>query len=111
MRQFMIIILLLILFGCSSQTPIDKMISQLKQAEFSEVLDAKDSLINYANESVPKLIELLKDTSFVKLKNTADLIYPGSEEFYGHGWIVNYDIDWISVRAAWLLEEITFLDF
>lgn len=54
---------------------------------------------------------MLKDTSFVKLNNTADLIYPGAEKFYGHGWIVNYDIDWISVRAAWLLEEITFQNF
>lgn len=60
---------------------------------------------------MPGLIELLKDTTFAKLKNTDDLIYPGAEQFYGHGWIVNYDIDWISVRAAWLIEKITFQDF
>src|SRR5690606_15699334 len=54
---------------------------------------------------------LLKDTSFIKLRNTADLIYPGADKFYGHGWIVNYDIDWVSARGAWLLEEITFQDF
>ncbi len=60
---------------------------------------------------IPKLIELLKDTSFIKLKNTADLIYPGADKFYGLGWIVDYDIDWISVRAAWRLEEITFQNF
>jgi hypothetical protein len=67
--------------------------------------------VNYQKEAIPKLIELLKDTSFIKLKNTADLIYPGAEKVYGHGWIVSYDIDWISVRAAWLLEEITFQNF
>ena len=67
--------------------------------------------MNYQKDAIPELIELLKDTSFVKLNNTADLIYPGAEKFYGHGWIVNYDIDWISVRAAWLLEEITFQNF
>ena len=60
---------------------------------------------------MPQLIKLLKDASFVKLENTADLIYPGANKFYGHGWIVNYDIDWISSRAAWRLEEITFQNF
>ena len=67
--------------------------------------------MNYQKEAIPDLIELLRDTSFIKLKNTADLIYPGAEKFYGHGWIVNYDIDWVPVRAAWLLEEITFQNF
>jgi len=87
------------------------MILQLRSAEFSDVLEAKDSIVNYGEEAIPQLIGLLTDKSFVKLKNTADLIYPGAEEFYGHGWIVQYDIDWISDRSAWLLEEITFQDF
>ena len=87
------------------------MIAKLRHADFSDVYQVKDSIVNRGKEAIPKLIELLKDTSFVKLKNTVDLIYPGAEKFYGHGWIVNYDIDWISVRAAWLLEEITFQNF
>jgi hypothetical protein len=87
------------------------MIAQLRQPNFGVIYQVKDSIVSYQKEAIPKLIELLKDTSFVKLKNTADLIYPGAEKFYGHGWIVNYDIDWISVRAAWLLEEITFQNF
>ncbi len=87
------------------------MIAQLRQPNFGLVYKVKESIVNYQKEAIPKLIELLKDTSFVKLKNTADLIYPGAEKFYGHGWIVNYDIDWISVRASWLLEEITFQNF
>ena len=62
-------------------------------------------------EAIPVLIEMLKDTSYVKLENTADLIYPGTEKFYGHGWSISYDIDWIAVRAAWVLEELTFQDF
>lgn len=99
------------LTGCSQETKLDKMILQLRSAEFSDVLEAKDSIINYGEEAIPKLIKLLNDKSFVKLKNTADLIYPGADKFYGHGWIVHYDIDWISDRAAWLLEEITFQDF
>ena len=96
---------------CSAQTPLDNMIGKLRQAEFEDVYQEKDSLVNRGKEAIPKLIVLLKDTSFVKLKNTADLIYPGAEKFYGHGWIVNYDINWISARAAWLLEEITFQNF
>lgn len=96
---------------CFSQTRLDSMIAQLRQPNFGAIYQVKDSIVSYQKEAIPKLIELLKDTSFVKLKNTADLIYPGAEKFYGHGWIVNYDIDWISVRAAWLLEEITFQNF
>ncbi|HEX6180948.1 MAG TPA: hypothetical protein VFZ47_06850 [Chitinophagaceae bacterium] len=87
------------------------MILQLRQADFGDVDQVKDSIVNYGKDAIPKLIELLHDTSFVKLKNTADLIYPGAEQFYGHGGIVYYDIDWVSVRAAWLLEEITFQNF
>jgi hypothetical protein len=87
------------------------MIAQLQQPDFGHVFLVKDSIVNYQKEAIPKLIELLGDTSFIKLRNTADLIYPGAEKFYGHGWVVSYDIDWISVRAAWLLEEITFQNF
>ena len=47
----------------------------------------------------------------VKLRNTMDLIYPGAERFYGHGFIVPYELDWIAVRAGWVLEELTFQDF
>lgn len=94
-----------------SQTRLDSMIVQLQQPDFNSVYQVKDNIVNYQKDAIPKLIELLKDTSFVKLENTADLIYPGAEKFYGHGWIIHYDIDWISVRAAWLLEEITFQNF
>jgi hypothetical protein len=87
------------------------MTAQLRQPNFGSVYQVKDSIVNYQKEAIPKLIELLNDTTFIKLKNTADLIYPGAEKFYGHGWIVNYDIDWVSVRVAWLLEEITFQNF
>ena len=96
---------------CFAQTRIDNMTAKLRQANFGEVYSVKDSLVNRQKAAIPKLIELLKDTSFVKLVNTADLIYPGADKFYGHGWIVNYDLDWVPVRAAWLLEKITFQDF
>lgn len=111
MRYLITIIFILTLKPCTAQSQLDNFISQLRQSNFGKVYQVKDSIINYGKDAIPKLISLLSDTSFVKLNNTADLIYPGAEKFYGHGWIVNYDIDWISVRAAWLLEEITFQDF
>ena len=96
---------------CFSQTRLETMINHLRQANFGKIYSVKDSIVNGQENSIPKLIALLKDKTFVKLQNTADLIYPGSEKFYGHGWIVKYDIDWISVRSAWLLEELTFKNF
>jgi hypothetical protein len=89
---------------CFAQSRLDTMIPQLRQSEFGYVEDARDSFLLSEKNAIPILIELLKDTSFVKLQNTADLIYPGAEKFYGHGRIVNYDIDWG-------LEEITFQNF
>jgi len=111
MRYYLTMVLLLIFNLCFSQTRLDSMVNKLKQVHWGDVYPAKDSIENFQKVAIPVLIELLKDTSYVKLKNTNDLIYPGAEKFYGHGWIVNYDIDWISVRAAWILEEITFQNF
>lgn len=76
-----------------------------------KVAPAKEELESRQGTIIPDLIKLLDDGRKVKLRNTADLIYPGAETFYGHGWIVDYDVDVISVRAGWLLEELTFQDF
>jgi hypothetical protein len=110
MKKIVALLLFMATASCLAQD-VAKMVDQLKNADFGKVYSVKDDLVSYQEKSIPLLIALLKDTSFVKLKNTADLIYPGAEEFYGHGWVVGYDIDWISVRAAWLLEEITFQNF
>jgi hypothetical protein len=111
MRHYITAILIFTFNLSFSQSPLNSMVAQLCQPDFNSVYQVKDSIVNYQKEAIPKLIELLKDTSFVKLENTADLIYPGADKFNGHGWIIDYDIDWISVRAAWLLEEITFQNF
>lgn len=94
-----------------AQTPVDRFVRQLVQADFKAVRQAKDSLLTYQRAAIPPLLTLLRDTSFVKLENTADLIYPGATTFYGHGGVVCYDIDWVCVRAAWVLEQLTFQDF
>jgi len=108
-----LIVSLMSIFQISfSQTKVDSLINELRKPEFyPSVSRSKETLVNLEKDAIPKLIELLKDTSFVKLKNTADLIYPGATEFYGHGYIIDYDLDWISVRAGWVLEELTFEDF
>jgi hypothetical protein len=107
-----IIPLLATTFCFGQKTNIDKLFLDFRQASFYEkVYPSKMKLENYQKDIIPKLIELLNDTSFVKLSGTADLIYPGSTEFYGHGHFVPYDMDWISVRAGWLLEDLTFMDF
>ena len=115
MQKHIIIGLLLILATaiCSGQNPkVDSLFKKFKKSSFyQDVYPAKLRLENYQKEIIPTLIELLSDTSFMKLTNTFDLIYPGATEFYGHGHFIPYDMDWISVRAGWLLEDLTFQDF
>ncbi len=105
--------LLLTTTSCFAQkTRLDSLFLGFKQASFyGKIYPAKMKLENYQKEIIPQLIELLNDTNFVKLTGTADLIYPGATQFYGHGHFVPYDMDWISVRAGWLLEDLTFMDF
>ncbi|MEM0575828.1 hypothetical protein [Flavobacterium polysaccharolyticum] len=99
--------------SCFGQkTKVDSLLTEFKKKSFyRNVYPAEQELENYQKIILPELIKLLKDTSIVKLTDTADLIYPGSTTFYGHGHYIPYDMDWISVRSGWLLEEITFQDF
>jgi len=120
-KLFLILILLTI--GCSNRVKKELKIEppkrQLKihlgefvESEWSKVFKAKDSLMIFGKEVIPHLIDLMKDEKrFVKLSNTADLIYPGATEYWGHGRNINYDLDWISIRAGWALEDLTFQNF
>jgi hypothetical protein len=62
-------------------------------------------------KAVPGLISLTRSKAHVPLRETFDLIYPGAKKFYGHGYIVDYDLDWLSARAGWVLENLTFQNF
>lgn len=109
---FGLALLLTTTFCFAQKTKMDSLFFDFKQASFyGKIYPAKMKLESYQKEIIPQLIELLNDTNFVKLTGTADLIYPGATEFYGHGHFVPYDMDWISVRAGWLLEDLTFMDF
>ncbi|UTN03059.1 hypothetical protein L0669_17180 [Flavobacterium bizetiae] len=95
-----------------TKVKIDSLFTEFKKESFyANVYPAKQKLEEYQKITIPELINLLKDDNFVKLTNTFDLIYPGTTVFYGHGYYIPYDIDWIAVRSGWLLEDITFQDF
>jgi hypothetical protein len=92
--------------------PTDKVFVDLESDNWGErVAPAEKELESRQTLVIPDAIKLLDKDVKVKLKNTWDLIYPGADQFYGHGWVLDYDVDWVSVRAGWLLEELTFQDF
>ncbi|UII20564.1 hypothetical protein [Fulvivirga ligni] len=91
---------------------IKRLINQFSQPDWPMVYTAKDTLESLEHRSLPYLFDMLtNDNTFVKLSNTADLIYPGATEFYGHGWVIDYDLDWLQIRAGWAIEDITFQNF
>jgi hypothetical protein len=89
----------------------DNLLNQFKSTDWPTVLKAKESIENLEAAGVPQLMNLLNDFSLRKLKNTGDLIYPGSKKFYGHGQILDYNIDEICIRVGWLLEDLSFQSF
>ncbi|MBN2610869.1 MAG: hypothetical protein JXB00_04855 [Bacteroidales bacterium] len=89
----------------------DKMFKEFQSTEWTDVLKAKENLENTQAGCIPGLISLLDENGVKKLVNSGDLIYPGAERFFGHGQIIDYDIDKVNVRAGWLLEELTFQNF
>ena len=89
-----------------------QLIKNFISTDWTKVYKAKDSLLNIGKPAIPDLIKLLDaPKAFRKLENTADLIYPGTTEFYGHGWFIGYDLDWIAIRAGWALENLTLRNF
>src|SRR5215510_7314023 len=93
------------------QNVIKKLVDDFTSNDWQKVHLAESALESRQAEAIPALIELLDRDEKVELDNTADLIYPGAKKFYGHGWILDYDVDWISVRAGWALENLTFQNF
>jgi hypothetical protein len=91
--------------------PVDALVRDLSVADWSTVQDAKVALESLQAQAIPSLVAMMKDHRRVPLTSTADLIYPGAKTFYGHGYIVDYDLDFLPVRAGWALEELTFQDF
>src|SRR5215212_9707503 len=80
-------------------------------AGWQAVYQSEFKLESGGNASLGVLVSLLDRHDVVQLTNTADLIYPGAKTFYGHGWLIDYDLDRVSTRAGWALEELTFENF
>jgi hypothetical protein len=87
------------------------LLNQFLSNDWPTVLKAKESIENMEAAGIPQLIGMLNDFSVRKLKNTGDLIYPGTKKFYGHGQIIDYNIDEICIRVGWLLEDLSFQNF
>ncbi|MFD0990700.1 hypothetical protein ACFQ1R_11380 [Mariniflexile jejuense] len=120
MKNTFLILLIFSTLSCLSQSvttekaepDLENLISDFVSTDWGKVYKAKDSLLNIGKQSIPYLIKLLDNPKdFKKLENTADLIYPGATEFYGHDWFINYDLDWIAIRAGWALENLTSQNF
>jgi hypothetical protein len=79
--------------------------------DWKQVKAAKQELESMEGTIIPDLISLLDENRLVKLQNTGSLIFPGAERFFGHGQILDYDVDYIAIRVGWLLEDITFNNF
>jgi hypothetical protein len=99
------------LFAQNSYEQLKTFEKDFLSTDWPVVLKAKENIENLGAAGIPDIIALLGDCRTLKLQNTTDLIYPGAERFYGHGQIIDYDIDVSCVRAGWLLEELTFINF
>jgi hypothetical protein len=98
-------------YSANNDKVVEQLLKQFQSTDWPTVSKAKENLENLEASSIPYLINMLNDFSLRKLQNTGDLIYPGAEKFFGHGQIIDYDIDELCVRAGWLLEDLTFQNF
>ena len=89
----------------------NELLTDFKSSDWKKVKLVKQSLENMQGKILPDLIEMLASDKKIKLENTGSLIYPGAEKFFGHGQIIDYDIDYLAVRAGWLIEDISFNNF
>jgi len=99
------------LFSASGNEPVKVLVEKFISNDWPAVMSAKEKIENLGAPGITEMIALLNDCQVIKLQNTGDLIYPGAEKFFGHGQIIDYDIDVVCVRAGWLLEELTFKNF
>jgi hypothetical protein len=99
------------LFSATSHEPIKKLIADFLSTDWPTVMQAKEKIENLGSEGIPEILAIMNDCRLNNLQNTGDLIFPGAENYFGHGQIIDYDIDDNCVRAGWLLEELTFKNF
>jgi hypothetical protein len=103
--------ILSLLFLAIDAQETKQLLADFTSSDWQKVKDSKIALENMQGKIMPDLIQMLDNKERVKLANTGSLIYPGAEKFFGHGQILDYDIDYLAIRAGWLIEEITFNNF
>jgi hypothetical protein len=91
--------------------PLDDAFAAFVSAEFGDVWAAMRVFAADPDAAIPRLVAMLDRDERVELHNTADMIFPGADRFYGHGGVVAEDLDWISARAVWALGKLTFQRF
>jgi len=115
MKRFSLYLLLCcsttILFSGTGRDPLKQLIDEFTSNDWPTVMLAKEKIENLGSEGIPEMIAIMNDCKVHKLQNTSDLIYPGAEKYFGHGQIIDYNIDDACVRAGWLLEDLTFMNF
>ncbi len=116
MKHKIILIAILLnttLFSIAQSNNLDSLLRAFKSKDFDEaVLGAKTDLESKQKEVIPALIQLLQSTEYAKLYYSTTLMYPGTKRvIFENEKIIPYELDWISIRAGWLLEELTFKDF
>lgn len=107
----MILAWLMVLLVHGQDKEVSGLLKELQSVDWSVVSSAKEKLENMEGKGIPGIITMLQNRTEMKLINTGDLIYPGADKFFGHGQIIDYDIDKIDIRAGWLLEELAFQNF
>jgi len=112
-KSYLIIAILFMSFSMiyGQENIINNLIEDFSSHDWNLVSAAKEDLENLQAEALSNIMGLLKSDDVVKLINTGDLIYPGADKFYGHGQMIDYDIDKLGIRAGWLLEDLTFQNF
>lgn len=91
--------------------PWDAALLDFTSSDFERVYRARSMFLTDPDRAVPALLTMLDRRDAMPLVNTGDLIYPCATTWYGHGWMVPYQLQWIADRTGWVLEELTFEHF
>lgn len=109
-RALWVVVLLLSVQPALAAPPnseLARAIQDFQAASWFKVLAAADIIRKQGKDGLDALVALSKSERVVPLKDTADLIYPGAERFYGHGYVLSYELNHVGDRAGWLLEDIS----
>jgi hypothetical protein len=98
-------------FPLTVNESLGQLMHDFLSTDWPTVLTAKEKIENLGPAGIEDIIAVMNDCRVHELQNTGDLIFPGAEKYFGHGQIIDYDIDDICVRAGWLLEDLTFMNF